>query len=349
VAEAEARRNGLVLDMLEERDEKLLGALAKAGVTGMPVRNVAAWLKSDRDKTAARASRVEQYLGLSPEATDAIVRLERTGISAEVRGLRDELKATAESRESFDAAERKLAMIPDQQALGLLVAERERLRQAAIARETELGIVDETVKSLEGRVALQEKRVDGLVDVAVDEKFRGADSERSIAAIDRVGPALAEFRKLVTQRNVVRLEELITESLNQLLHKRSLLSRISIAPDTLRLRLYDRAGREVGPQRISAGERQLLAVSMVWGLARASNRPLPTIIDTPLGRLDSRHRIHLVERYFPVASHQVVLLSTDEEVNEKYYGKLKPALGRSYRLEFEEGTQSTSVTQGYFW
>jgi DNA sulfur modification protein DndD len=65
--------------------------------------------------------------------------------------------------------------------------------------------------------------------------------------------------------------------------------------------------------------------------------------------LDSRHRIHLVERYFPVASHQVVLLSTDEEVNEKYYGKLKPALGRSYRLEFEEGTQSTSVTQGYFW
>jgi DNA sulfur modification protein DndD len=37
---------------------------------------------------------------------------------------------------------------------------------------------------------------------------------------------------------------------------------------------------------------------------------LPAIIDTPMARLDARHREHLVERYFPNASHQVIILST---------------------------------------
>ena len=42
------------------------------------------------------------------------------------------------------------------------------------------------------------------------------------------------------------------------------------------------------------------------------------MIDTPLGRMDHTHRRNLVERYFPQASHQVILLSTDAEVDQTY-------------------------------
>jgi DNA sulfur modification protein DndD len=101
--------------------------------------------------------------------------------------------------------------------------------------------------------------------------------------------------------------------------------------------------------RLSAGERQLLATSLLWGLAKASGRPLPTIIDTPLGRLDSSHRRHLLDRYFPVASHQVILLSTDEEVDETSLARLKSHIGRSYTLTFDEQEHSTIVKPGYFW
>jgi DNA sulfur modification protein DndD len=59
--------------------------------------------------------------------------------------------------------------------------------------------------------------------------------------------------------------------------------------------------------------------------------------------------MHLVERYFPSASHQVILLSTDEEIDEKYFEKLRPYVGRTYRLDFNESTQSTEVHSGYFW
>ena len=49
------------------------------------------------------------------------------------------------------------------------------------------------------------------------------------------------------------------------------------------------------------------------------------MIDTPLGRLDGSHREHLLDRYFPYASHQVVLLSTDTEIDDEAYDRIAQA------------------------
>jgi DNA sulfur modification protein DndD len=67
-----------------------------------------------------------------------------------------------------------------------------------------------------------------------------------------------------------------------------------------------------------------------------------------LGRLDSSHRRHLVERYFPVASHQVLLLSTDEEIIENHLDTLDPCLARTYHLTFDESQRHTQIQLGYF-
>ncbi|MEM9492336.1 MAG: DNA sulfur modification protein DndD, partial [Myxococcota bacterium] len=150
-------------------------------------------------------------------------------------------------------------------------------------------------------------------------------------------------------RNVKRIEKLILDSFRQLLRKKTLVSSMTIDPKSFSVELRDRNGDKLSPERLSAGERQLLAVSMLWGLARASGRPLPAVIDTPLGRLDSTHRSLLVERYFPYASHQVLLLSTDEEIDEHYFGRLRPHVGRSYLLDFDDRAGATSVREGYFW
>lgn len=136
---------------------------------------------------------------------------------------------------------------------------------------------------------------------------------------------------------------------HQLLRKQSLVSGLTIDPQRFVVHLRNGNEKPLGPDRLSAGERQLLAVSLLWGLARASGRPLPVVTDTPLGRLDASHRTHLVERYFPHASHQMILLSTDEEIDDAHYEKLKPWISHSYRLSFQEDTASTAVSPGYFW
>ena len=83
-------------------------------------------------------------------------------------------------------------------------------------------------------------------------------------------------------------------------------------------------------------------------MAKASGRPLPTAIDTPLGRLDTAHRMNLVERYFPFASHQMLLLSTDEELTGEYLDRLRPWIGRTYTLAYDDNAERTRVVPGYF-
>jgi DNA sulfur modification protein DndD len=78
----------------------------------------------------------------------------------------------------------------------------------------------------------------------------------------------------------------------------------------------------------------------------------PISIDTPLGRLDSSHRGNLVERYFPAASHQVLLLSTDTEIDKQQVETLKnnQAIAREYLLKYDSATRQTTVIENqYFW
>jgi DNA sulfur modification protein DndD len=73
------------------------------------------------------------------------------------------------------------------------------------------------------------------------------------------------------------------------------------------------------------------------------------IIDTPLGRLDSDHRRNLIENYFPNAGHQVILLSTDTEVDEELYNTLQPHISHCYHLKYNDQERYTSAKQEYFW
>ena len=127
------------------------------------------------------------------------------------------------------------------------------------------------------------------------------------------------------------------------------MQRVQIDPETFAITLIDEQGRQVSKERLSEGEKQIFAISVLWGLSQASARPLPAIIDTPMARLDVAHRNQLVERYFPRASHQVIILSTDTEIERDYFQQLQPHIARAYHLNYDEVTRQTVASEGYFW
>ena len=73
------------------------------------------------------------------------------------------------------------------------------------------------------------------------------------------------------------------------------------------------------------------------------------IIDTPLGRLDSEHRDRMIEHYFPNASHQVVVLSTDTELDKRNFEILSPHISHAYHLEYNQIGGHTNSEERYFW
>jgi len=174
---------------------------------------------------------------------------------------------------------------------------------------------------------------------------------RIIGAAERVHAVLAAFRNELQEKKLDQLEQEVARCFRYLLRKDDLVQRIEIDKNDFRLTLYDDESNAVEKSRLSAGEQQLLAISFLWGLSLSSGRSLPVVIDTPLGRMDSTHRKHLVERYFPHASHQVLLLSTDEEIDETYLDVLKAnnALDRCYTISYDRESRGSKVRDGYFW
>lgn len=173
------------------------------------------------------------------------------------------------------------------------------------------------------------------------------------ALVDRITLArraqhtLRDYLLAVTTTKLQELESVALDCFRRLMEKRDLVQSIKIDPETFRVSLLDDRGRLVPKESLSAGEKQLYAISVLWALAKVSGRPLPIIIDTPLGRLDSHHRAQLLEHYFPFASHQVIILSTDTEVDRANFEQLRPYVSHCINLVVRDS--ATEVLSGYFW
>lgn len=151
---------------------------------------------------------------------------------------------------------------------------------------------------------------------------------------------LDDYRVELTQRKVALLEESLASHFNQLCRKHAFVDRISVDPKSFALTL-ERAGHRFGREQLSAGENQLLAIAMLWALRELSGRATPVVIDTPLSRLDSQHRQSMLNDFFPRASHQVILLATDAEIDAAAQRFLAPVISHAYHMEYDAASGAT--------
>lgn len=341
------RHNQMLVEVMEERDAELIMLLEgeRLGITA--VKRIERLLRKDRE---FRHDLAGKSLGLDADPNfHAHVSHLRGKILPETgESARTVMRSISDLVEKIARLEVELGRVPDEDRIA---KSRQELNEALRAHAGKLAEL-ETLKVRAEVTARQRKeaesRLDRFGDRDIDSRVAEDDRHRMLRHSKRVRETLAKFRTRVIRRHVTNMEALMLEAFRTLLRKSDLVHGLSIDPETFQVTLTGRGNQVLPFDRLSAGERQLLATSLLWGLARASGRPVPTVIDTPLGRLDSSHRRHLVERYFPMASHQVLLLSTDEEIVGPYHKALAPFVARHYRLAHDEALGHTHIEQGYF-
>ena len=154
----------------------------------------------------------------------------------------------------------------------------------------------------------------------------------------RVYPVLSEQ---VSLGEMVRLRDELGESEFEERYGEAALSMTYLESDEEKVRM------PLKVSGMSAGERQVYLFALYGALATIADHRMPFLIDFPFGRVDTVHRMGMVDHFFLALPGQVVILSTDEEVQGALLEEMDPFIARSYTIE-SKGDGTSRVLEGVY-
>lgn len=346
-AELDYQQAVITEEAIKQRDRALLDYLHQLAISATEVDKISGFLQQQDETLQGKLNpETPPYLRPDRDTINLLNSILDYRLPNQLKELKIKQEKLQEIKTDIDSSDREMANAASpetyQKLQDAVKEAQEKRAQAQNAYEAGKRYTHE----LENQIKATQKELEKYSQEAIDQR----NNEHIIQSAAKVQKTLEQFKEKLTLKKLNKLEIEVTECFRYLLHKSDLVHRVSIDSQTFRLSLFDPKGKPTPKHRLSAGEKQLLAIAFLWGLARVSHRQLPIAIDTPLGRLDSSHRHNLVERYFPSASHQVILLSTDTEIGKVEYEQLKEqgAIAHQYQLEYNEEAGETYVKTGYF-
>lgn len=156
------------------------------------------------------------------------------------------------------------------------------------------------------------------------------------------------YREIQIQQKLKDVQIQATKNLKMMLRKHDYISLIQIDPETYDVILLDAHQNTLEKRTLSAGEKQILLISIIWAIFKCSGRQVPFIFDTLLGRLDKTHKAAVLKTFIPNFGRQAIILATDSEIDEEHYNILSPAIVREYTLNFDPIKQQTMIKKDYF-
>jgi DNA sulfur modification protein DndD len=336
------------LNLLLDRDQKLIDYLQQQTLLAPQIADIKAFLDRENQRISSEIELTEPvWLNADPETIAQLDNIIKYDLDRDRQKFTELQTQLIKLEIELDFLDRQIAEAASPEEYARLKQQEATARQIVSQLKADLIVGNRRVQELDRTIVKTKQELATYTETNIKLK----NNQHIIDSVAKVKVTLQIFKEKLTLKKINRLENEVTECFRYLLHKSELVQRVMIDSTTFTLSLYDCDGKLLPKHRLSAGEKQLLAIALLWGLARVSGRQLPIAIDTPLGRLDSSHRTNLIERYFPAASEQVILLSTDTEIAESEVAKLRDrgAITREYLLHHDPHQQRTEVRSGYFW
>jgi len=258
-------------------------------------------------------------------------------LSTHLNGLQEiepKLKTIAQMQQKSDDPE-----------VARLYEERGKLKEQIEFKKQEIDSLNVEIAKLESAMTSMKKQRTEFERQAA----KTVEMQAQMDYCDRMRAVLDDFSHQLRAQKVEQLQDLTLQMWHNLAHKKDHVKEIVISPNRqFSIELYDPDHKLLDKTKLSAGEKEILAISIIWALSQLAEHSLPIVIDTPLGRLDTIHRANIAQKYFPNASHQVILLSTNTELVGKEYYAIKPFVGKQYLIQRHQQKKASQIVEGYF-
>ena len=299
------------------------------------------------EKTA-EAEATEIIYDLPDQSLYTLNNLMKSGLNRACNDVKKLITESQENQGKVDEIDSYLSVDLDENALSRLYKKIKELEQKIIDLEVSLQNEQQKRVSLHGEAIRAASEYGKYVESLINNLELNDDSDRLLKYAHHATKVLDAYKVKLQERKIDVLAATMTTCYKRLANKKNLINRIHMDSSTLDFEYLNAEGNIVPKESLSAGEKQLMVIALLWALAICSKKKLPVIIDTPLSRMDSNHRTSLITTYFPQASDQTIILSTDSEIDAQYYDLMKPNIGDEFTLIYNDELKCSTIERGYF-
>lgn len=287
-------------------------------------------------------------LGLTPVGAEQINRLVALNVKDCLRELKELIEKKNELQNQVGNASQYLNIEINQKKVKKLVEDIKTYNNLIARRQIELERIDNEIRAKNSSRETVEQALNKLMEELLEHHEIQDNSVRTVKYAAMARKVLESYKLKIQQMRVTELSNIVTSKFMLIIGKRTLINKIVFDSTDLSMSLYDDNGNIVNRKRLSAGEQQLLATAIAWGITECTGQEFPIIIDTPLARLDSKHRELFVKNYIPNAGKQVIILSTDAEIVGELEREIDENVAKKYILIYDEDKKATEIQEGYF-
>ena len=251
-------------------------------------------------------------------------------------------------RDKQTTAQSERYSIPEEDSISDLLKQRNTVEKRYKICLEELKSCEEKIKELSSGLIVLKDNYQECLRKNIELQHQNKDDKRVLKHVQHVNDSLDVLRVSLIASSIEMVEVELKKCLARLAHSSLHIESAKIDPKSFELALQSQNGKRINIDTLSAGQKQLVTLATMWAFKSTSTWLLPMVIDTPLSRLDAEHRQKFLDCYIPSIAHQVIVLSTDKEIDVESVKSLKEWLARTYTLKFTNKTQTTRVEKGYF-
>lgn len=160
--------------------------------------------------------------------------------------------------------------------------------------------------------------------------------------IDKIENVISLYCNQIKKLKQNEFEHIVADMFNQLIRKDDFIKDIKVDPETGEIQLFNVLGLHLPKENLSAGEKQIYILSILFGIVSMSHNKVPLVFDTLLGRLDHAHKTHIINSFIKNCGEQVIILATDTEIDQEYLTLLDPIINNYYKIDYDSEKRTVS-------